>query len=108
MNRNKARGTAFETAGVDYLTANGSPDAHRVALHGNQDRGDVHLTEWALQFRNLKTLDLAGAVDDARKQAAAAKKPHFAAVLKRRGKGIHGAYVVLPMEQFAVVVGRLR
>jgi len=37
----KARGTAAETAVVRYLRARGL-EAHRVALAGVQDQGDVH------------------------------------------------------------------
>lgn len=41
MNRSKARGTAAETAVVNYLRANGFPLAERLALHGGKDIGDI-------------------------------------------------------------------
>lgn len=44
MNRSKAKGTAVETALVDYLKDAGFPDARRKPLTGSLDQGDVDLT----------------------------------------------------------------
>lgn len=41
MNRSKAKGTAWESAIVAYLVAQGAPYAERRALAGALDRGDV-------------------------------------------------------------------
>lgn len=41
MSRSKARGTAWESAIVAYLRANGFPHAERRALNGAADRGDI-------------------------------------------------------------------
>jgi hypothetical protein len=41
MTRSRAKGTAWETAIVTYLRANGVPHAERRALGGSRDRGDI-------------------------------------------------------------------
>jgi hypothetical protein len=104
---NKAKGTRFERECADYLALT-IPGTDRVALHGGLDHGDVHAGTFGLQCRNLKLLDLAGAVDDAKKQAVNAKKPFYAAILKRRGKGVARAYAVMELEQLAAIVWGLR
>ena len=104
---NKARGTRWERECADFLALT-VPGTDRVALHGGLDHGDVHAGAWVLQCRNLKTLDLAGAVEDAKKQAVNAKKPYYAAVVKRRGKGVTRAYAVMELEQLAAVIGLVR
>jgi hypothetical protein len=104
---NKAKGTRYERECADFLALT-IPGADRVALHGGLDHGDVHAGAWALQCRNLKQLDLAGAVEDAKKQAVNAKKPFYAAILKRRGKGVTRSYAVMELEQLRAVIWGLR
>jgi len=41
MSKAKQKGTAAETAVVNYLKDNGFPYAERRALHGNLDKGDI-------------------------------------------------------------------
>jgi hypothetical protein len=41
VNRNKIKGTRWETAIVEHLRVNGAPHAERRALAGNADRGDI-------------------------------------------------------------------
>ena len=41
MNRNKRKGTAAETAFVQFMNANGYPAVERRALQGKADRGDI-------------------------------------------------------------------
>ncbi len=41
MSASKRKGTAWESAIVDYLRANGVPHAERRALGGAKDRGDI-------------------------------------------------------------------
>lgn len=105
--KNKAKGTRFERECADYLAPT-IPGTDRVALHGGLDHGDVHSGAFALQCRNLRSMDLAAAVDDAKKQAVNAKKPFYAAIVKRRGKGVARAYAVMDLEQLAAVIWGLR
>jgi hypothetical protein len=79
------------------MTEAGVP-VFRPALHGSVDKGDLYgLTGWTIQCRDTARIDLAGAVDDACKQADNAKTPFFTAIVKRRGKGPAHAYAVLPL-----------
>lgn len=41
MSWQKAKGTWLETLAEKFLKAAGLTEAHRIALHGKQDRGDV-------------------------------------------------------------------
>jgi hypothetical protein len=41
VSRSRAKGTAWESAIVDYLRANGAPHAERRAMNGAKDRGDL-------------------------------------------------------------------
>jgi hypothetical protein len=97
-NPRKAKGTAFETAFVRWLQANGFPRAERRALHGTQDLGDVvnGPTGWTLELKNQQALR-PSFVDEAEREATAAGTPMFAAVMKRRGKSDPGeALIVMP------------
>ena len=59
-NPSKAKGTAWETAVVDYLRANGHPHAERRALSGNTDRGDIAgVPGVVIECKNAKTMALA-------------------------------------------------
>jgi hypothetical protein len=48
VNRPKDIGTRGETAIVKYARANGFPDADRLTLTGNRDRGDVALDRFTM------------------------------------------------------------
>lgn len=108
----KIRGTRWESAVRDWWNARPMrptdgprPQLFRPALHGAQDKGDLYgLHGWTLQCRDTARIDLAGAVDDARKQAANAGTRFFAAIVKRRRKGVEEAYVVMPAEVWATFV----
>ena len=41
MTASKRKGTAWESAIVDYLRGSGAPHAERRALNGSKDRGDI-------------------------------------------------------------------
>jgi hypothetical protein len=44
-NPSKRKGTGWESAKVDWWQAQGFADAHRIALHGAADCGDVFVTK---------------------------------------------------------------
>ncbi len=70
MSRSKQKGTAFESALVEYLNENGYPEAERRALQGAEDKGDISgVRHWAVEAKNRKALDFAGAVDEAMVEA---------------------------------------
>jgi hypothetical protein len=100
----KVKGTRWESAVRDWLTARGRR-VFRPALHGTQDKGDLFgVDDWTIQCKDTAKLDFAGALDDARVQAANAGTKYFVAIVKRRRKGVAEAYAVMPLEIWDLVV----
>lgn len=70
-NRNQARGTAWESAIVATLNANGWPHAERRRLGGRHDRGDIAgVIGVVIEAKNAKRTELAEWVDEAEVEAA--------------------------------------
>tara|TARA_R110000782_G_scaffold178974_1_gene269809 strand:- start:56 stop:406 length:351 start_codon:yes stop_codon:yes gene_type:complete len=101
VNRAKQKGTAFETAVVRYLSAETGAWVERRALAGAEDKGDLIgdgcLSEWCLELKDHKQINLAGFVDEAEVEGRNAGSKWFAAIVKRRNKGVKDAYVVMPL-----------
>jgi len=116
-NPSKQKGTAFETAVVNYLRAAGHA-AHRLVLTGSTDSGDIAVDAWTLEAKNRRAYDFGAAVDEAKAEAwqreireaqslaeVPQSQPLYAAVIKRNGKGdVARAFVVMELEQFADVL----
>lgn len=101
MSASRRKGTAFETAVVNFLREAGYDAAERRALQGRLDRGDIAgLPGWTLECKAEKTISLAQYMDEARAEAANAGTDLYAAVVKRRGKGVGEAYVIVPLSLF--------
>jgi len=102
---NGRAGARFEQQVADYLAANGFPYAERRHTNGAHDRGDIAgVIGWTLEAKALRDLDVAGAVDEAAKEAGNAGTRWYAAILKRRRKPTADAYVVLPLHLFAELI----
>jgi len=87
-NPSKAKGTFFESLFVAYLKARGFVLAERRALHGNTDKGDITgIKDWTFETKNRRTLDIPGAIDEARVEATNAGTRWYAAIVKRPRKG---------------------
>lgn len=107
-NKHKAKGTAFETLIVNYLKDNGFKNAHRTALQGINDSGDVNgivqrvsLSELAVQCKNQKAFDLSGWLNDTVEQAKKLNEGLPLLVVKRPGKGekaLGDSYAVMRLE----------
>lgn len=70
MSRARAKGTAAETAVVNYLRANGFPHAERRALAGSADRGDIAgIAGWAIEVKSGARLDIPGWLRETAKEA---------------------------------------
>lgn len=109
MNASKRKGTAFETAVVEYLRGHGFPHAERRALRGARDCGDIAgVVGWCLEAKATREIDLARAVDESLTEAGHARAPFAAAIVKRRNRPTADAYVVMPLSQFAELVADLR
>lgn len=98
-NPSKQKGTAFESAVVEYFKAHGFPTVERRALHGNTDKGDIAgVRNWTFELKNRKALNLGGALDEARIEAQNAGTALYAAIVKRPRKGDPGeAFAVMPL-----------
>jgi hypothetical protein len=101
----KRAGAAYEAAVRDYLQAHGFPQCERPALWGRRDRGDLlGVDGFVVQVRNTNRIDLAGAVDDAKVQAGNNGSGWPVAIVKRKGRGVGGSYVVMELETWAEMV----
>lgn len=103
MSKSKDRGTAFETAVIRFLHANGFPYAERRALGGNKDRGDVAgVPQTVIECKHVARLDLAGWLDEAELERDNDGARYGAVWLKRRGTTNPGrCYVLLSGDDFA-------
>lgn len=97
MSASRRKGTAWESAIVDYLTANGATQTERRALCGNSDRGDIAgIPGLVIEAKNEKRIDLAGYVTEAEAERTNDGARIGLAWVKRRGKTSPGeAYVVM-------------
>ena len=93
-NKHKAKGTSFETLITNHLKENGFKDAHRTALQGINDSGDINgiaqsttLAQLAIQCKNQKSFDLSGWLNDTVEQAKKLNDGVPLLVVKRPGKG---------------------
>lgn len=66
MSKQRAKGTAFESAVCRFLAEEGFPHAERRALSGTQDRGDIAgILGWVLEVKNCRKVELAAWIDEA-------------------------------------------
>jgi len=87
-NRSKAKGTAGETAIVNYLLEEGL-HAYRKVLSGSLDKGDISVLEGrvTIEAKNASTTKLSEYVDEATTEALNAKSDFGVAWHKRTRKG---------------------
>lgn len=109
-NRAKQKGTAFETAVVRYLSAETGDWVERRALSGTEDKGDIVgngvLSDWVLELKDHKQINLAGFVDEAETEGRNAGSRWFAAIVKRRQKPVQDSYVVMPLWLWTELIGQ--
>lgn len=120
MSKAKQRGTAFETAVVDYLTdyldaEKGS--IHRITLHGAKDIGDVggiksHGKPVVIECKNYGNRDRLGEwLKEAEVERGNADALAGVVISKRRGYGIKqmgGQIVSMTLADFAAIIGGMR
>jgi hypothetical protein len=117
-NRNKAKGTAFETLVKEYLISKGFPEARRAALEGADDKGDIHgiaSTETSrkvcIQCKNDKSFNISGWLNDTVEQAKRLGDAVPALVVKRKGKGekaLGDSYVVMRLDDLVDLLQEAR
>lgn len=102
MSKQKAKGTAAETAVVKFLRDNGFKYAERRALTGNYDQGDITgCGPVVFEVKNHKTMDLSGWVAELVEEIRNANAITGAVVAKKRGTTYPGDwYAILPFNLF--------
>lgn len=107
MNPSKRKGTAWERAAQDFLNAQGA-DCRRMPPAGSKDVGDLQFTDRdgdlvVVECKATKALDIAGAVNEAQREAEQAGASYGVAVIKRRQHGVAAGYVVMSLADFAAL-----
>lgn len=111
MSAAKRKGTAWETALVNYFKENGLPSARRVAQQGREDLGDIHgISPFIGQAKNYRSIvdGLNEGVKGANDQRIRAGEDFGVALVKRPGKGVAQGYAVMTVEQFTDLLVRLK
>lgn len=116
MSRQKQKGTAFESAIVEYLQNNLCDDTiERRALNGTCDRGDISGVTFCgsrmvLECKNENRMRLAEYMREAETEAANDNAPYYAVIHKKRGVGISNAktigqqYVTMPLHMLVSII----
>ncbi|UAJ79977.1 hypothetical protein IT072_02550 [Leifsonia sp. ZF2019] len=113
MNRNKARGTAFETL-ITRALQDAFPDDDRIdraPLRGAKDEGDIRgvrspFGRVVIECKNHNRLELAAWVDEAEVERGNADAIAGAVVHKRRGKGqALDQYVTMTVRDLVALLG---
>jgi hypothetical protein len=108
MNPSKRKGTAAETAVVEYLRGHGFAHAERRALHGSLDQGDVTgIPGICVEVKNCATYDLPGWMRETEAERWAAGADVGALVVKPRGVGatrVGEWWAVLTLDQLAYLL----
>lgn len=116
MSRQKQKGTAFESAIVEYLQ-NTLCDItiERRALNGTADRGDISGVTFCghrmvLECKNENRMRLAEYIREAEKEATNDGAHYYAVIHKKRGTGISTPqtvgqqYVTMPLRLFTQIL----
>lgn len=113
-NKAKAKGTSFEVLVRDYLISKGFIHAHRPALSGGKDTGDINglirkddLRKVAVQCKNQKAFQLSQWLNDTVEQAERLGGAVPVLVVKRPGKGekaLGESYAVLQLDDLVALL----
>lgn len=100
-NPSQKKGTAWETAIVEYLRGNGVPHAERRAKNGSKDRGDITgIPGVVIEGKSVARLALAGWMDEATAERANDNAEVGVVWIKRRGKSSPGhGFVIMDGDQ---------
>lgn len=116
MSRQKQKGTAFETAIVEYLQNQLCDETiERRALNGTCDRGDISGVTFCgsrmvLECKNENRMRLAEYMREAETEARNDNAPYYAVIHKKRGVGISTAqtvgqqYVTMPLHMLVSII----
>ena len=104
MNRNKNRGTEWETAVVRYLQRWWTR-AERRALAGNKDRADIAgIPDCVIECKDAQRFELATWMNETETERKNDGAELGILVIKRRRKGVDQAYAVVPLWQMVLLL----
>jgi len=105
----KARGSQFERDVAQFLREHGHPFVERAYGAGrSDDRGDLDgLPRWVVEVKACRAIDLAGWMDEAKREQGNAGSDYAAVVAKRRTRPVADAYVVLTLADWSRLVGEV-
>lgn len=103
MSKQRAKGTAWETAVVRWLRERGFDRVERRSLHGTNDKGDITgINEVVIECKNAKTYKLAEWMDETQQEVKNAGANIGVLLVKRIGKTDPGmGYWVMSAEDGA-------
>lgn len=105
MSASKRKGTAWETAVVNYLHDRGFLAAERRALAGALDRGDIAgVPQTTIECKAVQRIELASIVDEAETERGNNHDAYAVSIIKRRGKGVGKAYAVMELDRFCALL----
>ena len=102
MNKSKAKGTAWETAVVEYLKNKGI-NCERRALNGADDRGDIVIFDrpsLVLECKSEKAFNLSSYMAETAAEVFNAGGDFGVTILKAPRKSVGKAYVILEFDSF--------
>lgn len=102
MSRERAKGTRWESAIVDYLRERGWPHAERRSLNGAKDRGDIAgVIGVVIEAKDHARHEIGAWLDEAKRERDNAHADLGVAWFHRRGKaGAKDGYVLMDGETF--------
>lgn len=108
MSKARQKGTAAETAVVNYLNGRGCT-VERRALHGINDKGDiVGIPDTVLEVKDCKTAEFAQWLDELAVEMKNANASKGTVVRKRKGKGDVGEwYAIMPFKLYVDLLQRV-
>lgn len=105
MNRSKQKGTAWETAVVNYLRERGHIHVERRAMNGALDRGDIAgIPGLVLECKAHKEIDLGGFMNELAIEKRNDGAGLGVCIVKRRQKDVAQSYAVLTVEDFVTLL----
>jgi hypothetical protein len=106
MSKAKQKGTAAETAVVQWLKAEGWIYAERRALSGNLDKGDINMgAPVVIEVKDHKTITLSEWLRELKVEMANADVHVGCVLAKKRGTmSVGDWYAVMPASVFATLL----
>lgn len=99
MNKSKRKGTAWESAIVEYLKT-WFPWVERRALSGSSDKGDIAgIPGVVIEAKDAQRHELAAWMDETEAERKNANASIGLLVIKRRRKKVEDAYAVMTLRQ---------